>query len=111
VAPIRPNISPLKGPECIPEVPHCHGPTVLAIPSRRSDKSCRDSSPSAGDMGDIDLLHHLVAIDENAPEVGGKRTVGPPKSEAGTRQVAIPAPIMPDVETHLDRFVAPEADA
>jgi integrase len=32
-------------------------------------------------------------------------------SEAGTRRVAIPAPITPDVETHLDRFVAPEADA
>ncbi|HET6873580.1 MAG TPA: tyrosine-type recombinase/integrase [Acidimicrobiales bacterium] len=60
---------------------------------------------------DIDLLHHLVAVDENAPEVGGKRILGPPKSEAGKRQVAIPAPIMPDIEDHLDRFVAAEPDA
>ena len=60
---------------------------------------------------DIDLLHHLVAVDENAPEVGGKRIIGPPKSDAGKRQVAIPSPIMGDIEDHLDRFVGPEPDA
>ena len=60
---------------------------------------------------DIDVLHQSVAVDENAPEVGGRRTVGPPKSEAGKRQVAIPAPIMTDIASHLDRFVAPDPDA
>lgn len=59
---------------------------------------------------DIDLLHRLVAVDENAPEVGGRRTLGPPKSEAGKRRVTLPTPIIPDIETHLDRFVGPEPE-
>ena len=60
---------------------------------------------------DIDLVHQLVAVDESAPEVAGKRILGPPKSEAGRRLIAIPEPIMPDLEAHLDRFVEAEPDA
>jgi integrase len=60
---------------------------------------------------DIDLLHHQVTVDEAAPDVAGTRMLGPPKSEAGKRRVAIPSPIMSDVEAHLDRFVASEPDA
>jgi len=60
---------------------------------------------------DIDLLHQLVAVDESAPEVAGRRVLGPPKSEAGRRLIAIPEPIVPDLEAHLDRFVGPEPDA
>ena len=60
---------------------------------------------------DVDLLHQLVAVDESAPEVAGRRILGPPKSEAGRRLIAIPEPIIPDLQTHLDRFVGPEPDA
>lgn len=60
---------------------------------------------------DFDLLHRLVAVDESAPEVAGRRILGPPKSEAGKRQVAIPPQIMRDIETHLERFVGPEPEA
>ena len=60
---------------------------------------------------DIDRLHHTVTVDENAPEVGGRRTLGPPKSDAGKRVVKVPASIFGDVEDHLDRFVAPDPDA
>jgi integrase len=60
---------------------------------------------------DIDLLHQLVIVDENAPEVGGRHTLGPPKSDAGKRQVSIPSSILGDVETHLDRFVAAKPEA
>lgn len=60
---------------------------------------------------DFDLLHRLVAIDESAPEVAGKRVLGPPKSEAGKRQVAIPPQIMDDIETHLERFVDADPEA
>jgi integrase len=60
---------------------------------------------------DIDLLHRQVTVDEAAPEVAGTRILGTPKSEAGKRRVAIPEPIMGDIEAHLDRFVAPEPDA
>lgn len=59
---------------------------------------------------DIDLVHQLVAVDESAPEVGGRRVLGPPKSEAGRRLIAIPEPIMQDIEIHLDRFVGPEPE-
>jgi hypothetical protein len=59
----------------------------------------------------INLLHQLVAVDENAPEVGGRRIIGRAKSEAGTGQVAISLPIMHDIEAHLDQFVGPEPDA
>jgi integrase len=43
---------------------------------------------------DIDPLHHTVTVDENAPEGSSVRVLGPPKSEAGRRTVAIPAAIM-----------------
>ena len=60
---------------------------------------------------DIDLLHRTVTVDENAPEVSGTRVLGPPKSDAGRRTVAIPPAIMRDIEAHLDRFVDPDPRA
>jgi integrase len=60
---------------------------------------------------DLDLLHHNVTVDENAPAVDGRRVLGPPKSEAGYRTVALPASIMVDIKEHLERFVSPEPDA
>jgi hypothetical protein len=50
-------------------------------------------------------------VDENTPDVGGRRTLGPPKSDAGKRQVSIPSSILGDVDAHLDRFVAAKPEA
>ncbi|MGH9071808.1 MAG: tyrosine-type recombinase/integrase [Acidimicrobiales bacterium] len=37
--------------------------------------------------------------------------LGPPKTEKGTRTLAIPANILPALALHLDRFTAPEPGA
>ncbi|WP_425465101.1 tyrosine-type recombinase/integrase [Nonomuraea longispora] len=41
----------------------------------------------------------------------GELLVGPPKSRAGVRTVAIPEAILPALRDHLDQFTGPEADA
>jgi integrase len=41
----------------------------------------------------------------------GPLVLGPPKSRAGRRVVGIPAAIVPDLESHLAKFVKPEAGA
>ena len=41
----------------------------------------------------------------------GELVVGPPKSDAGVRTVAIPPAILPEIEAHLASFVGVEADA
>lgn len=41
----------------------------------------------------------------------GTFEVGPTKSAAGVRTVALPAVLVPDLADHLDRFTAPELDA
>jgi integrase len=60
----------------------------------------------------IDLLHRTVRVEEQIQELSnGELVVGPPKSDAGVRTVAIPAAILPEIETHLASFVGVEADA
>ena len=41
----------------------------------------------------------------------GPSIVGPPKTAAGARTLAVPSHILPALEEHLARFVAPEPDA
>jgi integrase len=43
--------------------------------------------------------------------VDGKFIVGPPKSDAGSRDVAIPPHLVPLVKDHLMKFTAPGRDA
>jgi integrase len=54
---------------------------------------------------DVDLLHGWVSVREQIVDVGGRLQVGPPKTEAGRRRVAIPPHVRPWVEAHLDSFV------
>lgn len=42
---------------------------------------------------------------------GGRRFIGPPKSAAGRRTVAIPPHLWPVIEEHLATYVEPSADA
>ncbi len=59
----------------------------------------------------VDLLHACVQVVEQIQELAdGTRHVGPPKSEAGNRTVAIPRILLPELEAHLTRFSAPNAD-
>ena len=56
-------------------------------------------------LGRLDLLHGTVTVAESVSELaGGVRHVGPPKSDAGRRTVAIPAVILNDLQQHVARF-------
>ena len=62
--------------------------------------------------GDLDLLHGTLLVRRAVVSLrGGTLLVGEPKTEAGYRRIAIPRLIVPDLEEHLDAFVAPKADA
>ncbi len=50
----------------------------------------------------LDLLHRTVSVVEQYQQLGdGTLLLGPPKTAAGVRIVAIPAVILPDLEAHL----------
>jgi integrase len=61
--------------------------------------------------GDIDLRTNRVKIRRGVVRVDGKFIVGPPKSDAGSRDVAIPPHLVPLVKDHLKKFTAPGRDA
>jgi integrase len=59
----------------------------------------------------VDLEHGSVAVVASASYLpGGQRHVGPPKSEAGVRVVALPALAMDSLRTHLALYAEPEDD-
>lgn len=60
----------------------------------------------------VDLTAGTVSIRQQHVELDtGELLVGPPKSRAGVRTVAIQEGIIPALREHLDQFTAPEADA
>ncbi|MFI9835526.1 tyrosine-type recombinase/integrase [Nonomuraea sp. NPDC051941] len=61
---------------------------------------------------DLDLAARTVSVRQQHVELDtGELLVGPPKSRAGIRTIAIPEAIVPALRDHLDQFTAPEADA
>ncbi len=59
----------------------------------------------------LDLLHRTVAVVEQYQQLGdGTLVLGPPKTDAGRRIVAIPAVIVPDLEAHLAEWATPGPD-
>ncbi len=62
--------------------------------------------------GDVDLLHGSVRIERawSAP-MGRPPVLGPPKTAAGVRRLAMPANVVPVVAEHLERFTGPAHDA
>lgn len=60
---------------------------------------------------DLDLLHRRVHVRRNRQRLDdGTSVVIEPKSAAGRRTVAIPPPLVPDLERHLDTYAEPGAD-
>lgn len=56
----------------------------------------------------IDLVHGRIKVVEQYQELkDGTRVLGPPKSDAGIRTVAIPAMLTPMLEQHLSTYAAP----
>ena len=61
--------------------------------------------------GDLDLKNNRVKIRRAVVRVRGEMIVGPPETDAGTRDVAIPPHLVPAVEHHLEAHVRREQDA
>lgn len=60
---------------------------------------------------DLDLVGGVVHVRASASYLpGGQRHVGPPKSTAGRRTVAIPSSLLPELGAHLAQFSGPEPD-
>jgi integrase len=59
----------------------------------------------------LDLLHASVRVVEQMQEMAdGTLIVGPPKTDAGVRIVAIPKVLIPELETHLGMYSGPGPD-
>ena len=60
----------------------------------------------------VDLLHGTVRIEEQRYDLAGAGSVtGAPKSKAGERTVTLPPHMLPELETHLEQYVASDSDA
>lgn len=61
---------------------------------------------------DLDMLHGTVRVERAMHQlVNGTLIVGPPKTDAGRRTVAIPPHVLPEVTSHLDRYTAARPDS
>lgn len=61
---------------------------------------------------DVDLLHGTIRIERAVVRpMAGEVVVGPPKTAAGQRSIAVPSNMLPALRTHLDHYVAPESHA
>jgi integrase len=61
---------------------------------------------------DVDLLHGSIRIDRSVVRpMNGISVVGPPKSSAGVRTLAVPAHVLTTLSDHLERYVGPESNA
>ncbi len=61
---------------------------------------------------DFDPLHKTLRVERAMNQlIDGTLIVGPPKTEAGRRSVAVPPHIIPDLLAHLDRFVDTRGEA
>jgi integrase len=61
---------------------------------------------------DLDLVKKTVSVRQQHVELdSGELLVGPPKSRAGVRTVAIPDAIVPALREHLETFTGPEREA
>ena len=61
---------------------------------------------------DIDLLRRTVNVEQQLYELSdGTQHLGPPKTTAGRRVVALPPPLVPELERHLETWTGPTRGA
>ncbi len=61
---------------------------------------------------DLDLDAGVVRVERSMHQLAnGTLILGPPKTDAGQRKIAIPPHLRDDLAAHLDRYVAPACDA
>jgi integrase len=74
--------------------------------------SLRFGEVTALQRSDVDLQSATVAILHQFVEIRGEGLVlGPPKSRAGVRLIAVPTELVPLLESHLGGFVGPSGSA
>jgi integrase len=60
----------------------------------------------------VDLVRRAITVEQQAQVVVGRgRVLGPPKSDAGRRTVAIPTELVRILDEHLSTYVKPEPNA
>jgi integrase len=60
----------------------------------------------------MDLVHGMVTVGEQRQELsGGGTVIGPPKTAAGFRTIAVPPHILDDLHQHLAAWTGPEPEA
>jgi integrase len=61
---------------------------------------------------DVDLMHGTIRIERSVVKpMDGTTIVGPPKTSAGARSLTVPANVLPVLQDHLGRYVAPQPRA
>ncbi len=59
---------------------------------------------------DVDLLHATIRVERTSHQLkDGRLIVGPPKSQAGVRTIAVPPHLAPTLALHLEHFVGPDS--
>jgi integrase len=58
----------------------------------------------------VDMTRRTVRVEASVSEVAGALVMGPPKSAAGVRTIAIPEAIVADLRTHLSKYAEPGPD-
>lgn len=60
---------------------------------------------------DVDLMRGVVMVTKQLQQLAdGTTVVRPPKSAAGRRTVALPPPLVAEIEAHLERYAEPGRD-
>jgi integrase len=59
----------------------------------------------------VNLLRGLLTVEQQEHQLrNGELVIGPPKSAAGRRTIALPPFLVPEIEAHLAAFTAPRPD-
>jgi integrase len=60
----------------------------------------------------VNVLHGLLTVEQQEHQLrDGTLLLGPPKTGAGHRTIALPPFLVPELETHLSRFTGPEPNS
>jgi integrase len=101
----RPVLTLRQLADLVDEVPRRYRALLLVA----AIASLRFGEITALERGDINLADHTIRVRQQLVEIRGQGlVVGPPKSRAGSRVVAMPPAIMDLLAEHLDEYVGPD---
>jgi integrase len=98
--PERPKVTT----EAIADIVERLNPRYSALVWAAALSGLREGELFALERRDVDILHREIKVTKAAQETAAGRLVGPPKSAAGTRTVAIPATLATVLDGHLAAY-------